>query len=134
MPFFRPAGLVLTCAQLALPREAGAFELSGAWSTEADLCNKVFIKKGDQVTFTELSDLYGSGFVVNGNRIVGKTAICTIESKQQDGDHLGLSASCATSIMYQNLKFSLKILDDNSIVRTIEEVPGMTVKYFRCKI
>ena len=44
-------------------------KLSGAWANQPDLCNQVFVKKGDQVTFTELSDLYGSGFVVNGKKI-----------------------------------------------------------------
>jgi hypothetical protein len=137
MFFFRPngfAGLVLTCALLAPLREAGAFELSGAWSSDAELCDRIFTRKGDQVIFAELSDLYGSGFIVNGNRIVGKAAHCTIESTKHDNDGVELSAACATSIMYQNVKFSLKVIDDNTINRTIEEIPGMTLKYSRCKI
>jgi hypothetical protein len=36
--------------------------------------------------------------------------------------------------MTQNMKFSLKILDDNTIRRTIEEIPGMSLKYSRCKV
>jgi hypothetical protein len=117
-----------------LPASAHAFDLSGAWATDAELCNSVFTIKGNQVTFAELSDLYGSGFVISGNRIVGKAARCTIESTKQDGNSLELSAACATSIMTQNVKFSLKIIDDNTINRTIEEVPGMNIKYSRCKI
>ena len=136
MSFFRPAGvagLLLACVLLA-PQAAGAFELSGAWANQPDLCNQVFVKKGDQVIFTELSDLYGSGFVVNGKRIVGKAANCTIESTRQSGDSLEVSAACATSIMTQNLKFNLTVIDDNTIDRKFDEVPGMTVKYSRCKI
>ena len=128
------AGLVSTCALLAPLQEARAFELSGAWATDAELCNKVFAKKGNQVVFAELSDLYGSGFVVDGNRIIGKAAQCTIESRKQDGNGLELAAACATSIMNQNMKFNLKVIDDNTIDRSIEEVPGMTLKYSRCKI
>ena len=127
------AGLVVTCVLFASPLPARAFELSGAWSTEADLCNLVFTRKGDQVTFTELSDLYGSGFVVSGNRIVGKSGRCTIESTKRNGDSLEISAACATSIMTQNLKFNLKVIDDDTIIRSMDEVPGMTVRYFRCK-
>jgi hypothetical protein len=128
------AGLVLTCALLAPEAQAEAFELSGAWATDSDLCKLVFTKKGTEVTFAELSDLYGSGFIIDGNRIVGKAGRCTIESRKQDGNSLQLSAACASSIMNQNLKFNVKIVDDNNLTREFEEVPGMSIKYSRCKI
>ena len=137
MSFVRPtglAGLMLTCVLSALPGNARAFELSGAWSTAAEACNSVFATKDGQVVFTELSDLYGSGFVVNSDRIQGKAVKCTIDSTKQDGNRVQLSAACATTIMTQNVKFNLTFIDDNTIDRTVEEVPGMNIKYFRCKL
>lgn len=134
---FRPnglAGVAAACALLATLQEAAAFELSGAWATDPQLCDHVFARKGDQVTFAELSDLYGSGFVVNAKRITGKAANCTIESTKQNGQSLELSAACASSIMHQNVKFSLEVIDDNTIRRTIEDIPGMAINYSRCKI
>jgi len=124
----------VTAALLAPIAQADAFELSGAWATDAELCNRIFTKKGNEIVFAELSDLYGSGFVIDGNRIMGKAAKCTIESRKQDGDGLDLVSACATSIMTQNMKFNLQIVDDDTIRRTIEEVPGMSLKYSRCKI
>jgi hypothetical protein len=114
--------------------QAHAIELSGAWATEADLCNRVFTKKGKQVVFAELSDLFGSGFVIDGNRIRGKAARCTIQSRKQDGDNLELSAACATSIMHQNVKFNLRVIDDNNLDRLFPNIPGMSLKYSRCKL
>jgi hypothetical protein len=127
------AGLVLSGSLLASHQQAGAFELSGAWATSADMCGRVFTTKDKQTAFTELSDLYGSGFIVEGNRIVAKAARCTIESRKQDGSNLELSAACATSITTERMKFSLKVIDDDTIDRTIDEIPGMVVKYARCK-
>lgn len=115
-----------------LPGQARAFELSGAWATQADLCKLVFARKGNQVAFAELSDLYGSGFIIDGNKIRGKAAQCTIKSRKQEGDSLELSAACATSIMTSSVKFGLKVIDDNNLARVIPEVPGMTLKYVRC--
>src|ERR1700704_7007180 len=80
------------------PAKAQAFELTGAWASQRDLCTLVFTKKGNQVVFTELSDLFGSGFIVDGSRIRGRAARCTIKSKKQDGDNLELATACATSI------------------------------------
>ena len=126
------AAVVLLLAGLVLPGEAVAFDLSGAWASHRDLCGQVFTKKGSTIEFAELSDLYGSGFIVNGNRIRGKAAQCTITSQKQDGNNLELSAACASSIMTQSVKFNLKIIDDNMIDRSFPEVPGMSLTYSRC--
>jgi len=119
---------------MLLPVPVHAIELTGAWATQADLCNLVFTKKGNQVVFAELSDLYGSGFIIEGDRIRGKAAQCTITSRKQEGDSLELAAACATSIMNQDLHFSLKVIDANNISRLFQEVPGMTLKYTRCAL
>lgn len=126
--------LALSGTLLLLPVQARAFDLSGAWATDAGLCNRVFTKKDNEVVFTELSDLFGSGFIVEGNRIRGKSGRCTITSRKQDGDGIELTAACATSIMNQDLRFNLKIIDDNSLNRLFPDIPGMTLKYVRCAL
>src|SRR5579864_3941079 len=107
----------LTAGLLLLSGKAFAFELSGAWTSDRALCDHVFTKKGNALGFAELSDLYGSGFIVNGDAIKGKMAECRIKSRKQDGDTTTLVASCATSIMTGNYEFSYKVLDDNTLVR-----------------
>ena len=137
MPSFeRFAALAATLLATAvmLPTRAGAFDLNGAWSTDADLCSRVFTKKDNQIGFAELSDLFGSGFIVDGNRVKGKAAQCTIDSRKQEGESIELSAACASSIMTQNLKFNLKIIDDNTVNRIFDEIPGMTQRYTRCNL
>ena len=130
-----PTIAVLLLGLTALrPVEASAFELTGAWASQTDLCPLVFTKKGNQVVFTELSDLFGSGFIVDGDRIRGRSTKCTIKSKKQAGDSLELFAACATSIMNSSVRFNLKVIDDNSLDRLFPEIPGMTLKYSRCSL
>jgi hypothetical protein len=117
---------------ILLPAQSRAFELTGAWASQADLCKLVFVKKGNGVVFAELSDLFGSGFIIEGSRIRGKAARCTITSKKQDGDNLELGAACASTIMNQNVHFNLKIIDDNHLTRLFPDIPGMTLDYSRC--
>jgi hypothetical protein len=126
--------VVLLGSGVLLPVRADAIELSGAWATQADLCKLVFTKKGNGIVFSELSDLYGSGFIIEGNRIRGKAARCTITSRKQDGDSLELGASCATSIMNQKVGFSLKIIDDNNLARIFPNIENMEIKYTRCSL
>lgn len=109
-------------------------ELTGAWSTDAGLCDKVFTKKGKQLVFSELSDLYGSGFIIEGARIRGRAARCTIKSKKEEGATLELQAACATQIMHSDMQFYLKVIDDNSMARSFPGMEGMEVIYHRCAL
>lgn len=126
--------IVLSVLGVLSPVAVPAFELTGAWASQTDLCQLVFTKKGNQVVFTELSDLFGSGFIVDGDRIRGRSTKCTIKSRKQVGDSLELSAACATSIMNSSVRFNLKIVDDNSLDRLFPEIAGMTLKYSRCSL
>jgi hypothetical protein len=121
-----PAG-VLWCAA-----PAQAIELNGHWSSDPALCDKIFVKKGKQAAFSPLSDLYGSGFIIDGNRIRGKIARCTIKSRKQYGDTLLLAATCSTTIAAQELEFSLKTIDDNTVARLFPGSSAMQVNFHRC--
>ncbi|MGB6395028.1 MAG: hypothetical protein WBF73_05035 [Bradyrhizobium sp.] len=123
---------MLLFSGILLPVQSHAIELTGAWASQADLCKLVFTKKGNGVVFAELSDLFGSGFIIEGSRIRGKAARCTITSRKQDGDNLELGAACASTIMNQNVRFNLKVIDDNNLDRLFPDIPGMTLKYTRC--
>ena len=130
----KPACWAMMIAAIVLPGRAGAFELSGAWASAHELCDRVFVKKGNAVNFSELSDLFGSGFIVNGKAIRAKTAKCNIKSSKQDGDLTTISASCATSIMTGDYQFSYKVVDDNTIMRLFPDIKDMTLRYFRCSL
>ena len=112
--------------------QARAIELTGAWASHEDLCNQVFTKKDNRVEYAEFSELFGSGFIVDGDRIRGKAGTCTIKSRKQEGDNLEISGACASTIMTQDLRFSLKIIDDNNISRSFPEISGMRLNYTRC--
>ena len=114
--------------------EARAIDLTGAWAGHEDLCSQVFTKKDGKVTYAEFSELFGSGFIINGDRIMGRAGTCTIKSRKQEGDSLELSAACASTIMTQDVRFSLKIIDDNNFSRSFPEIAGMSLNYARCKL
>jgi hypothetical protein len=114
--------------------EARAIDLTGAWASQADLCSQVFTRKDNTVVYAEFSELFGSGFIIEGDRIRGKTGTCTIKSRKQEGNNLELSAACASSIMTQDLRFSLKVIDDDTISRSFPDIPGMSQNYSRCRL
>src|SRR5262249_15871523 len=120
-----------TAALLAGP--AGAFDLNGAWTTDASLCGKVFKKQGKRITLTSLSDLYGGGFIIEGNRARAKIARCRIESQKEDGSTIHLSQACTTEIATEQIQFDLKVVNDNTVAKMF---PGTDVAmdYYRCAL
>jgi len=119
-------------ASVAVPGPAAAFELNGAWASDADNCAKVFTRKGSQVTFTDMSDVYGGGFIVEGDQITGKFGRCRIKAKKDDGATVNLVAACASDIMLQSVQFSLREIDANTVIRMFPGMEGMEIKYARC--
>jgi hypothetical protein len=132
--FRRPAvsRLILICTLLTLPVQAWAIDLTGAWASDASQCGKVFKKNKSGITFQRDSDVYGAGFIADGNRLRGRTAQCTIKSRKQVGDTLNLLTACATDIMLQNVEFTVKFLDDSKISRLFPGMEGMEITYYRC--
>jgi hypothetical protein len=111
---------------------ANAFELDGAWATEPSQCSKIFEKRHHTILLSSKSDMHGSGFIVEGNRIRGKLLACEIISRKQAGAVLKLAARCATSIaLLSPTEFSLKIDDDDHITRMLTDF-DMSVTYTRC--
>src|SRR5437660_267686 len=100
MPILRRGVAIaaLLIAAACFPNPARAFDLTGAWATDLSLCGKVFKKQGKRVTLTSLSDLYGGGFIIDGNRVRGKIVRCNIASRKEDGAIIHLSVACTTEI------------------------------------
>ena len=111
---------------------ANALELNGAWATGDDNCAKVFARKGAQLGFTDMSDVYGGGFIVDGDQIIGKFARCRIKARKDSGPNVNLIAACATDMMLSSVQFSLKELDTNSLVRQFPGMEDMEIRYHRC--
>jgi hypothetical protein len=119
-------------ASIAISGCASAFDLNGAWASDADNCAKVFVRKGAQMSFADMSDVFGGGFIIEGDQITGKFARCRIKAKKDDGATINLVAACASDIMLQNVQFSLREVDANTVIRMFPGMEGMEIRYARC--
>jgi hypothetical protein len=113
---------------------AHAADLTGAWAHDAAACNKIFSNRDGKIAIAKDSDLYGSGFIIEQNRIRGKIATCNIIARKEDGAVTHLVANCSTDIAVETVQFSLKIEDNNKITRFYPGVPELAVQYFRCPL
>jgi hypothetical protein len=122
--------LAFGCTVLVSP--CCAMDLKGAWATDASVCDKVFAKTGNAISFRPDSELYGGGFIIEADRIRGQSATCNIKSRRESGMITHFIASCATEVMFSSIQLSLKMVDENRIIRLFPEMPDMELSYARC--
>ena len=128
------ARISLSCATcLLFGISAQADDLNGAWANDASVCGKVFVTGNASVSFTNTSDAYGIGFIIEGDRLKGKMVDCTINSRKQDGTTVHLIAACSTDVALSPTQFTLRIEGDNKITRVFPGIPEMDIAYFRCR-
>jgi hypothetical protein len=112
---------------------AQADDLNGAWANNASVCEKVFVTYNASVSFSNTSDTYGSGFIIEGDRLRGKMVDCTINSRKQDGKMVHLIAVCSTDVALSPIQFTLRMEGENKITRVFPGIPEMDLAYVRCR-
>jgi hypothetical protein len=127
---------MLSAAALVSLDQARAIDFTGAWATSAEECKNVFVRKGkaNQITFAPMSEVHGGGFIAEPNRLIGRTAKCTIKAKKDDGQTVNIVASCATDIMLSTVQFQLNVVNQGKVRRLFPGMEDMEIFYYRCQI
>ena len=126
--------LLALLATLSFPPSTHAADLNGAWASDASVCNKVFVKSNNRISFTPDAELYGGGFLVEGNRATGTFQKCNIKSIKDDGTDLNLLAACSTGVEVSDLKFTVKVVGRDQITVSSNGSVNITTPYVRCPI
>ena len=114
---------------------ANAFDLNGAWATDVSSCQKIFVTKDKKVTMTRNADIYGDGFIVEGNQIRKQNTTCKITGRKEEAGVLNLIAVCSTEIAVLDAqKISIKIEGDDRLTLNFSSSPDMGTRYSRCKL
>ena len=79
-----------------------------------------------------MSEVYGGGFIVDGDQLIGKFARCKVKARKNNGAGVNLIAACASDIMLSSVQFSVKALDADSIARLFPGMEDMEIRYHRC--
>jgi len=130
---FALALLVLLVA-VSLSPSTRAADINGAWASDSSVCSKVFVKNNNRVSFTPDAELYGGGFIVEGNRATGTFQKCKIKSMKDDGANIHLIAACSDGVMVQDLQFTVKLVGDNQITVSSAGPVNMENPYVRCPL
>ncbi len=135
MAVMRVTAVSAMLASALICSQAYAFDLNGAWATDASACKNVFGMSADHIPFMKAdSDSFGGGFIVRGNSIIGKIATCAITGKKEVKNVVHLIAKCSTDVALANVQFSFKINDQNNITRLYPGMEELNTTYARCPL
>jgi hypothetical protein len=126
--------LVVNSLGLASEARAQPGSIDGAWSDSVKTCDKVFERKDGRVSIRKDSDAYGNGLIIDGNRIIGKLATCNVKARKQQGDTVHLVTTCATTVAFEHVPITLKVISADKITQIFPGVDGIEVTYERCRL
>jgi hypothetical protein len=93
------------------------------------------VTKGKKVTMTRNADVFGGGFIVEGNQIRKQDKACKITARKEEGGILNLLGICSTEIaVLDTQQISMKIQGDDRLMLIFPSFPEMGITYYRCKL
>lgn len=107
----------------------------GAWVPEGAKCETVFFRQGTSINFHRPGATVREGILIHGkNRIEDARNRCHIKKVKQNGEEQSLLVTCLSGLVVSNLAFSVRFLDDDTVVRSLTDFPEEQVRLRRCKI
>ncbi|MEJ0074539.1 MAG: hypothetical protein WDO17_03680 [Alphaproteobacteria bacterium] len=126
--------LLAVASALLMPAVAYAEDINGLWATDGSKCSQIFTKAGATYAFAQNSDIYGSGFIIDGRKVVTQMAKCDIKTSKQDGPVTHLILACATDVMLSSVQASFKMAGNDRMVRIFSGFSDMEIPYERCAL
>ncbi|MFC7053335.1 hypothetical protein ACFQI3_11615 [Hansschlegelia quercus] len=124
--------VIMACGSGSGVRAGIQQQFQGSWVADSFECRDVFITKAGKTLFRSKHDNTLPGFVVEGSRIRGKTASCSLISIKQTSNGYVAALNCKSQIMFGAMSVSLRLKDQDTIERYDPSFPEMRETYHRC--
>lgn len=117
-------------SQLAI--HASAAQLNGAWANDPSACAKIFLMKDNKLSMSDHSDLFGTGFIIDGDQFTDHFVTCRIKDRKHDASTVRLVTDCSTNLGKFADEIVLRIDDTDRLTRFNAGSREAGLTYFRC--
>jgi hypothetical protein len=111
---------------------AYAADLNGAWASNPDVCSQIFVKKNNKISMADYADLYGRGFIIEGDEVTDQLATCHIKDRKVDDNTIRLGTDCSTNMGHFTDQIILRFDGNDRVTRFSVGTRGTGLAYFRC--
>lgn len=111
---------------------AYAADLDGAWASNPNVCSQIFIMKNNKISKAHYADMYGRGFVIEGDEVTDELATCHIKDRKVDGNIIRLTSDCSTSMGNFTDQIILRLDGNDRVTRFSVGTRETGLAYFHC--
>src|SRR3954452_819380 len=129
--------LIVSTAGAASPaaeKREYASRIQGAWVREPLQCSEVFSRQGTSINFVRPGLSKREGVLVDEVRIRDGQNRCTIERVGADRDGYDLRLACFSGLAVAKTRFSVRVIDPNTIVWWLSSSRDQQVRLHRCRL
>jgi hypothetical protein len=131
------AALALALMLVGAPAHAAPAELlflQGAWVLEGSRCDSTFFRQGTSIHFTRRGATVRKGVLIKGDRVEDSRMRCAIANSKVEADRQDLLLHCFSGLLVSKFAFSLRRVDEDTVVRTITAFPEGQIRLRRCRL
>jgi hypothetical protein len=128
--------LALALMLVGAPARAAPAELflQGAWVLEGSRCDATFFRQGTSIHFTRRGTTERKGVVIKRDRVEDSRMRCTIAKSKVDADRQDLLLHCFSGLLVSKIAFSLRRVNEDTVIRTITGFPEDEIRLRRCRL
>src|SRR5207237_3597708 len=101
---------------------------------EGSRCDATFFRQGTSIQFVRRGATKREGIVIKGNRVEDSRMRCTIAKSKAEGGRQDLLLSCFSALLVSQIGQSLRPVDENTLIRTINGFPDEEIRLRRCRL
>jgi HlyD family secretion protein len=109
-------------------------QLTGAWATSADDCERLFQRRGGALGYRQPVDKFARAAIVDSQRIRLPSSTCRVERASPEHGALKLSADCQDSISYTSRTVDIKLKSKTQIVYSPNGDPDLDSTMVKCPL
>jgi HlyD family secretion protein len=109
-------------------------QLTGAWASSADDCERLFQRRGGALAYRQPVDKFARAAIVDSQRIRLPSSTCRVERASPEGGALKLSADCQDSISYTSRTVDIKLKSKTEIVYSPTGDPDLDSTMVKCRL
>ena len=108
--------------------------LSGAWTTSAPDCGKLFQRRGGALVYRQPVDKFAQAAIIGPRQIVLPSSVCMVQSVTHVSGAIKISADCRDLISYTHQTVQIKVSSPGQIVYSPTGDPALDTTLVKCRL
>ena len=108
--------------------------LSGAWTTTAADCSRLFERRGGAPSYRQPVDKFAQAAIIAPGEILSPASACHVQSVSHENGVIKITANCNDSISFTTQTVQIKVRSAGEIVYSPTGDPALDTTLIKCRL